>query len=72
MPIPEKEYSVWCAGAIGSTKQPKHSPDQIWRELMEEAKACKRTWGMGFPVISTCLLRKYWQKATGWLPPEGD
>ena len=43
---------------------------ELWSELMAEAKDCRRTWGMGFPVISTFLLRKYWAKITGWLPPE--
>lgn len=42
----------------------------LWRELMVEAQECRRIWGLGFPVISTHLLRKYWQKATGYLPPE--
>jgi hypothetical protein len=42
---------------------------QIWQELMAESRSCQRTWGMGFPVISTELLRKYWEKATGFLPP---
>lgn len=42
----------------------------LWLRLMQEAKHCQRNWGMGFPVISTELLRKYWHEATGFMPPE--
>lgn len=48
----------------------KDSPEAIWNDMMKEAKDCRRTWGMGFPVISMFLLRKYWKRATRWMPPE--
>ena len=45
-------------------------PKLVWEQLMKEAKSCRRVWGMGFPVISTFLLRKYWKRVTGYEPPE--
>lgn len=33
--------------------------EQVWRELEAKAKACQRTWGLGFPVISVALLRPF-------------
>jgi hypothetical protein len=42
----------------------------IWANLEQEAISCQRTWGMGFPVISLELLRKYWHEATGHEPAE--
>jgi len=45
-------------------------PYRAWNDAMIEARRCKFTWGMGFPVISMYLLRKFWHKATGWMPPE--
>ena len=52
-----------------AVKQPSESP-MIWARLAKEAKSCQRTWGMGFPVISTSLLREYWHEATGFLPSD--
>lgn len=31
---------------------------ETWDEIVRVAKDCQRTWGMGFPVISTYLLSK--------------
>jgi hypothetical protein len=42
----------------------------VWAELSKKAKECQRSWGMGFPVISLHLLRKYWFRATGHAPKE--
>lgn len=32
--------------------------DKTWAEIERVARKCQSTWGMGFPVISTYLLRK--------------
>lgn len=53
-----------------TTEPPKETPEAIWKDMMKEAKDCRRTWGIGFPVLSMYLLRKYWHRVTGWLPPE--
>lgn len=45
---------------------------RVWKAMLVTAKECRRTWGMGFPVISTELLRKYWAEATGYYPPEKE
>jgi hypothetical protein len=46
------------------------APESAWWRMMEEAQSCRRKWGIGFPVISTFLLRKFWKEATGYLPPD--
>lgn len=51
-------------------ERPNYEVEATWWAMMKEAKECRKTWGMGFPVISTFLLRKYWHKVTGWMPPE--
>lgn len=32
--------------------------ESTWVEIERVARECQRTWGMGFPVISTHLLRQ--------------
>lgn len=33
--------------------------DEARAQMLAEAKQCQRTWGMGFPVLSTKLLAPY-------------
>lgn len=48
------------------------TPSEIWQQIEREAKSCQRTWGMGFPVISTVILAPLFERATGWKPPSAD
>jgi len=33
-------------------------PADIWNQIERKAEECQKAWGMGFPVISTTLLKQ--------------
>lgn len=49
--------------------------EAIWHALMKEVVSFRKSNISGdpvtaIPVIAISDLRKYWHKATGWMPPE--
>lgn len=49
-----------------------NTPSEVWQQIERAARDCQRTWGMGFPVISTALLAPLFEQATAWKPPSDD
>jgi len=39
-----------------------------WSALAYTARACRKTWGAGFTLISLHLLIPFWARATGYTP----
>ena len=46
----------------------RESPQDVWKDIVAESRKCRASWGIGFPVISAELLRKYIHRMTGGLP----
>jgi hypothetical protein len=66
--------TLWCGPLNPPDDKPAPAgaftehPAVVWNAVMAEAAQCRRTWGMGFPVISLELLKPFWERATGPRP----
>jgi len=58
--IAQGRAEVWGEVATRAAEQ--------WSALAFTARACRKTWGAGFTLISLHLLIPFWARATGYTP----